>query len=134
MCVLMTSKICQLYYVQNLLRSKMGGASFTSFMGCSVQSREGVSFSYLMVGNVQRRMKKWVLWNLVGAKKWGPKNGNFQNGNVQRRMKKWVLREWGFSAQKITHVWNGLFLFPLTLLQLKSKLKFKIKMQKFNAR
>jgi len=75
----MTSKICQLYYVQNLLRSKIGGASFTSFMGCSVHNRKGASFSYLMVCNVHRRMEKWVLWNLVGAKKWGPKNGNFQN-------------------------------------------------------
>ena len=49
-------------------------------------------------------------------------------------MEKWVLREWEFSDQKITHARNRLFLFPLTLLQLKSKLKFKIKMQKFNPR
>jgi len=54
------------------------------------------------------------------------------------RSQKWqlpeCLREWGFSAQKITHARNGLFLFPLTLLQFKNKLKVKIKLQKFNPR
>jgi len=49
----------------------MGGASFTSFMGCSVHSRKGASFSYLMVCNVQRRMENgfyetwWVRKNEV---------------------------------------------------------------------
>jgi len=47
----------------------MGGASFTSFMGCSVQSREWASFSYLMVDNVQRIIEKMGSMSLVGVKK-----------------------------------------------------------------
>jgi len=73
----MTSKICQLYYVQNLFRSKMGGASFTSFMVAVCIGGKGLRFLTLWLAMYSEEWKNGfcvkVLLDLVSSIKWGPK-------------------------------------------------------------
>jgi len=64
-----------------------------------------------------------LLGNLVGAKKWGPKMTTSKKPN---RMEIFCPKD--HPRAECT------CLFPLTLLKLKSILKVKIKMQKFNPR